>query len=208
MHNGACSVRSRSALGHTAAVTLAGRWDELAEDLSAQAEALDAQERAGEVVERLRHEIAQLRLVDRLRAAIGTELVATCAGQVSAHGVLVRVASDALLIQEPAYRECLIASAHLHSVSGIPRLTAESGATRIAERIGLRVLLRAMGRDRSAVRLALLDGSVLDGTIDRVGSDFLELAAHAAAEARRRDAVREIIAVPLGALVAVRRDSV
>jgi hypothetical protein len=50
-----------------------------------------------------------------------------------------------------------------------------------------------------------VDGSVLDATIDRVGTDFLEAAVHAAGEARRRSEVREVVLIPYAALAAVRR---
>lgn len=177
----------------------------MAADLSAQAEALDVQLRAEEVAERQRHEVGQVRLIDRLRPAVGSEVLVTCVGQVSVQGRLTRVAEDALLIREPL-RECLIAAAGVLSIGGVSRLSGPADGSTVEARIGLRVMLRAIARDRSPVRISLFDGSALDGTIDRVGADFLELAAHAPAEARRRGAVREVIVLPLAALVAVRRD--
>ena len=53
---------------------------------------------------------------------------------------------------------------------------------------------RAAGiaRDRSAARLHLVDGSDLDATLDRVGADFVEVAAHAPGEVRRRSEVRDV----------------
>jgi hypothetical protein len=66
--------------------------------------------------------------------------------------------------------------------------------------------LRGIVRDRSVVRLHLRDGVILDGTVDRVGGDFLELAMHAAGELRRRKEVREVMVVALAAVVALRRD--
>ena len=54
------------------------------------------------------------------------------------------------------------------------------------------------------MRLVLVDGSVLPGTIDRVGADHLDLAEHGRGELRRAAAVRQVRLVPLAALVAVR----
>lgn len=182
-----------------------GRWDRLDADLAAQAEVLDAQQRATEVAERLRHEVGRVLLVDRLRAGLGSDVVLACSGQVTVRGVLSRVASDALVVLEAGGRECLVASSHVLSVSGMAGAAATPRAE-VSDRLGFRILLRAIARDRSGVRLALVDGSAVDGTIDRIGADYVELAAHPAAEARRRGAVRGVRVVPLGGLVAVRRD--
>jgi len=57
------------------------------------------------------------------------------------------------------------------------------------------------------LRVCLTDSSVLDGTLDRVGSDYLEFAVHAAGEPRRRGEVREVLMLPIAALAALRRDS-
>ena len=46
---------------------------------------------------------------------------------------------------------------------------------------------------------------VVDATIDRVGADFVEVAAHSAGETRRRAEVREVELLPLAAIAVVRR---
>jgi hypothetical protein len=50
--------------------------------------------------------------------------------------------------------------------------------------------LRELARRREPVRVHLTDGSGIDGTIEAVGSDYLEIAEHDPGEARRRAAVR------------------
>jgi hypothetical protein len=55
------------------------------------------------------------------------------------------------------------------------------------------------------VSLQLSDGTSLAATLDRVGADFVEAAVHAPGEARRAAAVRDVLVVPMSALVAVRR---
>jgi hypothetical protein len=75
----------------------------------------------------------------------------------------------------------------------------------------LRAALRGIARDRSTVRIHLTSGNTqfdaVDATIDRVGADFLEVAAHSAGAARRRAEVRETELVPFTAVVAVRRST-
>ena len=50
--------------------------------------------------------------------------------------------------------------------------------------------LRELARRREPVRIHLVDASTVDGTIEAVGSDYLEVAEHEPGEARRRAAVR------------------
>ncbi|HEU5269074.1 MAG TPA: hypothetical protein VFU36_04055, partial [Jatrophihabitans sp.] len=64
-----------------------------------------------------------------------------------------------------------------------------------------------IARDRSAVRLHLSDGTTLDGTVDRAGADFVELAVHPVGEPRRRSAVSQTVLVASAAVVALRREA-
>ncbi|PZS37074.1 MAG: hypothetical protein DLM58_00235 [Pseudonocardiales bacterium] len=182
------------------------RWDALFADLEAQSEALERAERAAEVDVRARIEVGALRLLDRLRPAVGTRLRVQCAGPLMVPGVLERVGPDWLLLGEGDGREVLVVLAAVRGVSGLSRLSATPDSQTIVEsRLGLSHVLRGVARDRSPVRICRVDGSVLDATVDRVGSDFLEAALHPAGEARRRGEVREIVLVPYPALAAVRR---
>lgn len=183
------------------------RWDGLFSDLEAQADALHAAERAAEVEERARIELAGTTLHDRLRAAVGQRLRLTCAGQLRLTGVLVRVGSGWLLMDEGGGRECVAREAALVCVSGLSRVTAPPDSAPVVEsRLGVSHALRGIARDRSGVRMHLVDGSVLVGTVDRAGRDFAEVALHPPAEPRRVGAVRDVVAVAFSAIAAVRRE--
>jgi len=69
---------------------------------------------------------------------------------------------------------------------------------------GANLSLRAVARDRAPVSVLTGGDDGLTGTIDRVGADFVELAAQAAWEQRRGPAVRSVLLVPLGAIRLVR----
>ena len=72
-----------------------------------------------------------------------------------------------------------------------------------ARRYQLALALRELARRREPVRVELVDGTSCDGTIESVGSDYLEVAEHDLGEARRRAAVRARRFVGFPAVVAV-----
>jgi hypothetical protein len=182
------------------------RWEDLFADLEAQAAALGVAERAAEVAELTRLEASRLDLASRLRPAVGASITVRCLGATVLSGRLAGVGTGWLLLDEGAGREALLATATLTSVAGLGRLSG-AGGTAVDARLGIGQLLRGMARDRSVLRVHLTDSSVLDGTLDRVGADHVELAVHAAGEARRRGEVREVLMLPIAALAALRRDS-
>jgi hypothetical protein len=182
------------------------RWEALFADLETQAAALDIAERAVEVEERTRIEVGRIRLLDRLRPAVGTAIRLSCTGDGGVTGRLARVGPDWLLVLDESGYEAMVVTAAVLSVSGAGRLSAVPDSESVVEsRLDLRHVLRGIARDRSAVRISVLDGTTIDGTIDRLGADFVEIAQHPAGEPRRRDQVREVALVPLSALAVVRR---
>lgn len=182
------------------------RWDALFADLEAQAAALEQAERAAEVEERTRGELGAIGVVDRLRGGEGTAVRLRLPGGRTLNGQLLRVGPDWLLLGETAGSEAVVPMAALLGVRGLTRYSAVPGtAGAVAARLGLRPVLRGIARDRSPVRLELLDGTSVDATIDRVGADFVEAAVHAPGEPRRRAEVRDVEVIPFAALAAVRR---
>jgi hypothetical protein len=99
----------------------------------------------------------------------------------------------------------LIALGNVRAVAGLGAGTAVRGDPGIVERrLDLRRALRGLARDRAPVQCLLDDGSVLTGTVDRVGADFLELAEHPVDVLRRRGSVTGVRAVVLAAVAVVR----
>ena len=186
---------------------MVSRWDELFDDLDAQAQLLSTAERAAEIEDRTRFETGRLSLVDRLLPAIGATIQLRCAGALSVAGRLDRAHPEWLLVTEDAGRETLVAVAAVVSIGGLARWSAAPGSqSAVDARLSLRQALRAIARDRSTVRIHLRDGSVLDGTLDRVGADFVELAEHPVGEPRRPAEITGMLAVALASIAAVRRD--
>ena len=181
------------------------RWEALFADLEAQLDAVDAADLAAEVADRTRHELARLRLVDRLRPAEGADLTVSVIGAGSVSGRLVGAGADWVLLAESGRREALVPLAAVLSIAGVLARSAEPGSEdRVASRVNLRLALRGLIRDRAPVAVTLVDGSTTSGTLDRVGADFVEVAAHTPGEPRRAAAVHGVRTVPIRALALVR----
>jgi hypothetical protein len=182
------------------------RWDALFADLEAQADALAAAERAAEADERARIELGSVHWRRRLEAAAGAVVQVRLAGAGALRGRIDRVGSDWLLLQQEGASEALVSLAAVQVVAGLSRYAAPEQDGRVSSRITLRMALRAVARDRSVVRIHLTGAdAVVDGTIDRVGADFVDVAEHPAGEPRRRGEVRSTVLIPVAGIAAVRR---
>jgi hypothetical protein len=180
------------------------RWRELFRDLEGQLEAAESAELSAEVAERARREAALVRLPDRLAAQMGRELGVHVQGAGLLRGRVAGSGPDWLLLEE-APGQLLVPLAAVLGLTGIGGRTVDAGqAGAVAARLDLRWALRGLARDRTGVLLALLDGSQVAGTLDRVAADHLDLAEHGRGEARRASAVRQVRVVPLTALAVVR----
>lgn len=184
------------------------RWQALFDDLEAQAATLARAERAAEVEERTRLEVAALSIAQRLRPALGRSLRLIADGSVQVHGTLCHVGADWVLLDEGAGREVVVATSAVSQVIGLGPLAASGPPGGLDERMTMRLALRRIARDRSAVALHLRDGHVRFATIERVGADFVEVSVHAPGESRRPREPAGRLLVALAAVVAVRRAGV
>jgi hypothetical protein len=91
----------------------------------------------------------------------------------------------------------------LVAVVDLPSSAREAAAP--SERLGFASVARAWARQRSVVRVLRVGAGPLDGTIDAVGADHVDLAEHDPGEPRRPDAVRRHVSIPVGAVAALRR---
>ena len=184
-----------------------GRWEALLSDLEAELDAVAAAELDAEVRDRARREVARLHLADRLAPAVGHPVVVAVQGAGTVRGRLADAAPEWLLLSEPPSLDCLVPARAVLSISGLGAQSTEPGTGgRVAARLTLGYALRGLARRRAQVVVTFVDGTTANGTIDRVGGDFLELAEHPAGEARRPGAVRAVRTIPFGAVGTVRAD--
>ncbi len=180
------------------------RWEDLFADLEGQAQAFEKAEVDAEVADRIRSELAQLALLNRLRAQLEHQIVLSVTGVGSLHGRLTQVGADWLLLSAPD--EVVIPVSAIAAVSDLPFATVSAeGVGHVSARIPMTAALRAIAIDRCAVTVQLRGGDSLKGTPDRVGADFVDLAIHERDEAPRRSTVRRRMTVAFGAIGAVRR---
>lgn len=181
------------------------RWNALFADLEAQLDAVRAEERSGEVAERTRREVGRLRLVDRLRAARGVPVVMRLQGAGVVAGAVADVGADWVLVEEQDGRAALVALATVVALSGVGSRSELPGSEgEVERRFDLRFALRKLVRDRTVVEVALVDGTTVAGTFDRVAADHLDLAQHPVTEVRRSSAVRQVLLLPVPAVALVR----
>ncbi|NUT70018.1 hypothetical protein [Pseudarthrobacter sp. C4D7] len=181
------------------------RWDALFDDMENQLAEADRLMLESEIAERTRAEFVGLQLGDRLRAVAGYRIGVHLLCGESAHGELIHVGADALVLREERH-QALIPYAAIARYVGLGRhMRTEDSSVRRS--IGLAHSLRALSRDRKeiAVTLSGHTGTArLDGVIDRVGRDYIDLASVVPGEARRAHSVGQVSAIPFSALSVIR----
>jgi hypothetical protein len=203
------------------------RFDNLFDDLSSQLEHELSLEELELRVEEERVRFGRLTMRDRLRCAVegdasralrivvadGTTLrvCATTFGRDWLAGDLAAEAEGGgagggftrIVVPLDAVSSCALDSSQLARSLVAEDASDRNAVPRLVDRLGFAFALRDLARRRSSVMVTTC-GGVLQGTIDRVARDHLDLAVHAAGSPRRATNVRETRIVPLAAVLHVR----
>jgi hypothetical protein len=173
------------------------------DDLEAEFEAGLRREAEQETMAAVRAELGATVLWEQLARRVDSEVVAF-AGPRTLRGSVAASYPEFLVLRAGDGGEHLIRYGPAVSFA----LPAEPPALRptpgpAVRRYRFALALRELARRREPVRVALVDGTGVDGTIEAVGSDYLEVAEHDPGEARRRAAVRARRFVGFAAVAAV-----
>jgi hypothetical protein len=173
------------------------------DELEGEFEAGLRREAEQEALAAVRAEVGATVLWEQLARRIGSETT-VLAGARAFRGGVVASYPEFLVLRAIDGTEHLIRYGPAVSVA----LSAQPPALRpappaAARRYQFALALRELARRREPVRVELVEGARCDGTIEAVGSDYLEVAEHDLGEARRRAAVRARRFVGFAAVVAV-----
>jgi hypothetical protein len=145
------------------------------DDLEGQAAALFDADRAPELADRSREEYRSVTLAARLMAGIDQEVTLDLAGVGAVAGRLARVATGWCLLrgsgQDWVIRLDAVAAVQGSSERAVPELAWPATA-----RLGLGAALRRLADSAEPCSLLLTDGHRYDGTLQRAGADFVEIA--------------------------------
>lgn len=182
------------------------RWDALFTDMEAQFAEGGKLAVESEISERARVEAASVVLADRLRAGLGSQVAVHLLGGRTFEGRLSHAGADALVLDE-GLQQVLIPYGAVARYAGLGRVSVAE-PSQVRRRIGLAHALRGLARDRAGVAVMVRHDMAkeggLTGVIDRVGSDFMDLALVTPGEARRAAQVRQVATIPFGSLGAIR----
>ena len=156
-------------------------WEEdlfaLFDDLEGQAEALYGADREPELADRSRAEYQQVTLASRLMASVEQELTLDILGVGAVTGVLGRVAATWCLVgggptEAPAW---IVPLATVSRVAGASERSVPEVAWSPLTRLSFGSALRRVSDSGERCVVHLVDGARHDGTLRRVGQDFVEL---------------------------------
>ena len=181
------------------------RWDDLFDDLVAQARTVEAGGVAAEVDDRSRWELGQLDVNDRVLASADDTVQVVLVDGTTVGGGVGAAGRDWLAIREP-HGDALVPVAAVARLTWSTRPRPAGAPGRERARLGLVQVFRQAARDRAYVRLALRGGHVAAGTVDAAGADHVQLAEHEVETPRRHGVVRSVSLVPYSALLVARGD--
>lgn len=189
-------------------------WDHLFDDLEGQLASEWEAERAALDAESERLRISKLDLRDRLRAlcAQASVVVIDLGDGERLHATARTMGADWLAVTSGDDSRPLIVPIAAITAMGTDRgsllgsLDVSAPLAPLRARMTLGFVLRDLAQRRVSVTLALRDGTLLHGTIDRAGADHLDLALHDADQPRRTSTVRGFRIVPFPSLRWVRAE--
>ena len=146
----------------------------LLDDLEQQAEALYDVERGPELADRSRAAYQEVSLASRLMASAGGEVVLEVTGVGAVPGVLERVGAGWCLLRG-AGQDWVVPLAGVVAGRGASHRSVPEGAWPAVSRLGLGSALRRLADAGERCVFHLADGRLLDGTVRRVGADFVEV---------------------------------
>jgi len=180
------------------------RWHELLADVEAQAEAQAEREREGHASERTRLEVARTLLVERFTAAVGDQIQISIGAAGPVRGIVESVGPDWVLLGDAgAGHEHLVMLAAVTSVTGLGPQARSVESSAVLDRLDAAWALRRLARDRAQVRLRVRDGQAHGGTLEAVGTDYLDLVDDSIPAAR--DSRARSVTVRLAALAVLTR---
>ncbi len=152
---------------------MTSRWDDLFADLEGQLAAHRRAELEDEVAERVRIERASVHLADRLAAHLGQRATLRLLDGGTVTGVVEDLGADWLRVRSPGGSLVLPLRAVVGAVGLGRRARPAEGDVR--RRITWITVLREISRDRLSVRVALSTGHVVEGRMERVLADHVDL---------------------------------
>jgi hypothetical protein len=173
------------------------------DDLEAAFEAELRLEAEQEAMAAVRAELGATVLWEQLARRVGAQTV-VLAGTRVFRGAIVASYPEFLLLRSDEGTEHLVRYGPAISMALPPEpIGLQPTSPPAARRYQFALALRELARRREPVRIDLVDASTVDGTLEAVGSDYLEVAEHDPGEARRRAAVRARRFIGFSAVVAV-----
>lgn len=194
------------------------RWDRFFDDLEDQLASEWEAERAALDTEAERLRLSQVVLRDRLSALAGETRSARAPAFEMTDGSTVQatisgLGADWIALQPTESRMgavlaplAAVVSIDLPHTEVLRSARAAPARSSISDRMTMGFVLRDLVRRRVGVTIGLAAGRQLSGTIDRAGSDHLDLAMHEPGSPRRSANVTGFRVVPFGAVAWMRLD--
>lgn len=181
------------------------RWERLFTDLEGQLEAVATDQLDADVADRTRRELAATTFEGRLRGAVGRVLELSVAGLGPLAGEVRRVGPGWLMVDVVGGSPAVVSARFVTGARDLPMATREElGAATANAAPGLVPVLRVLSRDRTVTAVVLATGATYTGTVDRVGTDYFDLAEHSLDEPRRASVIRGVRTIPTSAVAALR----